>query len=90
MLRLCRVLLCTGLLMIAIHHGAPAVAAQPKPSPDEFVPLEEVPPEEQIPAFGLIGAAYGFVWVVVIGYVWTLGRRLQKAEQDIAALERKR
>lgn len=86
MLRFCRVLLCAVLLM-----SAPlAVAAQPKPSPDEFIPLSEVPPEEQIPAFGLIGAAYGFVWVVVVGYVWSLGRRLQKAEQDIAALERKR
>lgn len=85
-MRFCRVLLCAFLL-----SGTPlAVAAQPQPSPDEFIPLSEVPPEEQIPAFGLIGAAYGFVWVVVVGYVWSLGRRLQKAEQDIAALERKR
>jgi CcmD family protein len=63
--------------------------AQPQPSPDEFIPLSEVPPEEQIPAFTLIGAAYGFIWVAVVGYVWYLGRRLQQAEADLAALERK-
>jgi CcmD family protein len=48
---------------------------------DEFVPMEEVPPDEQIPAINLVAAAYGFVWIVVVGYVWSLGRRLQKAEQ---------
>ena len=47
------------------------------------MPLSEVPPEEQIPAFTLIGAAYGFVWVVLIGYVWSLGRRLQKPKREI-------
>ena len=67
-----------------------ALAQPPQPSPDEFVPMEEVPPEEQIPAINLVAAAYGFVWVVVVGYVWSLGRRLQKAEADLAALEQRR
>mgnify|MGYP003378311309 FL=1 len=52
--------------------------------------MEEVPPEEQIPAINLVAAAYGFVWVVVVGYVWSLGRRLQKAGADLAALEQRR
>ena len=56
-----------------------------QPSPDEFVPISEVPPEEQIPAITLLAAAYGFVWVAVLGYVWSLGRRLQPAEREIAA-----
>ena len=47
------------------------------PSPDEFVPMSEVPPEEQIPAINLVAAAYGFVWVALFGYVWSLGRRLR-------------
>ena len=67
----------------------PSALAQPKPSPDEFVPVKDAPPEEQIPAINLVAAAYGFVWIVVVGYVWSLGRRLQKAEAEIAALERK-
>jgi CcmD family protein len=84
-MRFCRALVCAA----ALAAGPVAVAAQPQPSPDEFVPVSEVPPEEQIPAINLIAAAYGFVWIAVVGYVWTLGRRLQQAEADLAALERK-
>ncbi|MEP7116585.1 MAG: CcmD family protein [Acidobacteriota bacterium] len=76
-------------LMLAVL-GAPALAAaQPKPSPDEFVPISEIPAEEQIPAINLVAAAYGFVWVAVFGYVWSLGSRLKKAEDEIARLEHK-
>jgi CcmD family protein len=84
-MRFCRAL-CVATLLLS----APAAyAAQPQPSPDEFVPMEEAPASEQIPAINLVAAAYGFVWVVVVGYVWSLGRRLQKAESEIADLERR-
>jgi CcmD family protein len=66
--------------------GGGAAAAPP----DEFVPISEVPPEEQIPAITLVAAAYGFVWVAVFAYVWSLGRRIQAAEREIARLEAKR
>jgi CcmD family protein len=85
-MRICRVLVCAAVLLTAVPA---AVSAQPQPSPDEFVPVTEIPPEEQIPAINLIAAAYGFVWIAVVSYVWSLGRRLQKAEADLAALERK-
>jgi len=78
------------LSILVLSLALPAVSgAQPTPSPDEFVPISEVPIEEQIPAINLVAAAYGFVWVVVFGYVWSLGRRLQKAETDLAKLERR-
>jgi CcmD family protein len=84
-MRYLRVCLCLALLALA----AP-VAAQPQPSPDEFIPISEVPPEEQIPAIALVATAYGFVWVAVLAYVWSLGRRLQSAEREIARLEGKK
>lgn len=78
------------LLILILTLAVPAVsAAQPTPSPDEFVPMSEVPPEEQIPAINLVAAAYGLVWLALFGYVWSLGRRLQQAETDIARLEQK-
>jgi CcmD family protein len=84
-MRFCRALLCAAALLAVPS----ALSAQPQPSPDEFVPVADAPPEEQIPAINLIGAAYGFVWVAVVAYVWSLGRRLQRAEADLAALERR-
>ncbi len=77
------------LLILALLHGPALAAAQPQPSPDEFVPISEIPPEEQIPAINLVAAAYAFVWVAVLGYVWTLGARIKKAEDEIARLEQK-
>ncbi len=75
------VLLCAWLL------AAPVVAgAQPQP-PKDFVAVDETAPGEQVPALPLIAGAYGFIWVVLLGYVWSIGRRLQKVEGELAELE---
>lgn len=66
----------------------PAAAMQPQP-PKDFVPVDQAPQGEQIPAMPLIGAAYGFIWVGVLGYVWSLGRRLQRVESEISQLEQR-
>jgi CcmD family protein len=75
-------------LMMLLCGAMPAMARQPQP-PKDFVPVEDAPQGEQIPAMPLIGAAYGFIWIGVLGYVWTLGRRLQKVEAEISELERR-
>ena len=49
--------------------------------------MDEIPPGEQIPAINLIAAAYGFVWVALLGYVWSIARRLQKVEAELVDLE---
>ena len=58
---------------------------QPQP-PADFVPAENES-QEQIPAMPLLGAAYGFIWLGVFGYVWSVARRLRKVESEITALE---
>lgn len=78
-----RLLSLLGLLLL------PALAGAQQPSPDEFIPISQAPVGEQIPAMNLVGAAYAFVWLALFGYVWSLGRRLQKTEADLARLERK-
>ena len=78
----CRMLL----LMLLVAGPAVTAAAQPQP-PADFIPVENAPPGEQIPAMPLLGAAYGFIWVGVFGYVWSLARRLQKVEAEIGELE---
>jgi CcmD family protein len=78
-------------LAAAVLAAAPPVvsAVQPEP-PKGFVPVDEVPEGEQIPAINLVAAAYGFVWVALLGYVWSLGRRLQRVESELSELEARR
>ena len=85
-----RVLL-LSLLLLAAGSAAPALAYQPpSPSPEqmgEFVPLKDLPAEEQLPAAPLVIGAYGFVWAAVLFYVVSIAKRLGSVQQDIARLE---
>lgn len=74
-------LMCAWLLLAPIAAGA-----QPQP-PKDFVAVDETAPGEQVPALPLIAAAYGFIWIGLLGYVWSIGRRLQKVEGELADLE---
>jgi CcmD family protein len=59
-------------------------AAQPPPAAkDEFVPVNELPPEEKLPAATFLIVAYSIVWLGLTGYVWSLWRRLGKVEQEL-------
>jgi len=89
LLRVCTVLIVLLAAPALVPGLAPQVLAngdQPQP-PKEFVPVDEVPPGEQIPAINLVAAAYGFVWLVMLGYVWTIARRLGTVEAELASLE---
>jgi hypothetical protein len=72
-----RILLTVFLLLNAI------VLAQPQ---TEFIPVKEVPASEQLPAAPLVIAAYAFVWLAFLAYVWMVWRRLGKVEADINTL----
>jgi CcmD family protein len=77
------------LLLLIVLIAPSATYAQPQP-PKDFVPVDETAPEDRIPALPLIAGAYGFIWVALLGYVWSVGRRLQKVESELATLEAKR
>ena len=34
-----------------------------------------------------VAAAYGFVWVAVLGYVWSIASRLKQVEAELTELE---
>jgi CcmD family protein len=80
----------SALVLAGFVAAAAPLAAQPAQpeQQNEFVPISEIPPEEQIPAPTMVGAAYGFAWVAMLGYVFLLVRRMGKVEQELAALER--
>ena len=66
-----------------------ASAQQPAPQ-DDFVPVGQLPAAtEQLPAAPLLVAAYAFVWVMVLFYLWTLWRRLASVEREMRDVERR-
>ena len=46
-------------------------------------------PGESIPASTLVGAAYGFIWLMVAGFVVSVWRRQQRLEQELDELRRR-
>ena len=61
-----------------------ALAQQPPQPPEGFVPASSVQGQEQLPAAPLVIAAYSVVWLLVFGYLWSIWRRLARAERDLA------
>ena len=59
---------------------------QAPPGQSEFVPINELPPSEQLPAAPLLIGAYAFVWVGLLAYLWSIWRRLGKVERELATL----
>jgi hypothetical protein len=72
--------------------AVPARALQPAPAPppatEGFVPVTDLPPEEQLPAAPLVIGGYIFMWLAVVAYVGLLWRRLGAVQKDLDALNR--
>jgi len=74
----------------AIGGASGGARAQPQQAAqDEFVPIGELPPEEQLPAAPLLVTAYAFVWVALIGYLWSIWRRVGRVELELAEVGRR-
>jgi len=60
-----------------------------QPGTSEFVPLADLPPTEKLAAGPFLIAAYAFVWVALMFYLWTIWRRLIKVETEMRVLAQK-
>jgi len=73
--------------------STPVVAQQPSPQSappkqqEEFVPVSQLPPQDQLPAAPLLVTAYAFVWIALFGYVVSVARRLTKVQREVERLE---
>jgi CcmD family protein len=65
-------------------------AMQPPPGQSEFVPINELPPGDQLPAAPLLIGAYAFIWLAVMFYLWSIWRRLNQVETEMHALAQKK
>jgi len=61
-------------------------ASQPKQQ-DEFVPINELPPQDQLPAAPLLISAYVFVLLALFAYLYSVARRLNSVEREVERLE---
>ena len=81
-----------GCLLTVLLLAAPLAAAMQPPNGaarDGFVPLDWLPPQDQLPAAPLLITAYVFVWVLLMTYLWSIARRLGKVEREMQTLQRR-
>ena len=75
----------------AVLTSTPSLAAQPPATTaaqDEYVPIDELPDSEKLPAAPFLIAAYTIVWGVLLVYVLSLSRRLGRVEADLREARR--
>jgi CcmD family protein len=65
--------------------------AQPprRPAQDEFVPIDQLPVQEQLPAAPLLISAYSVAWIAVAGYLFSIWRRMGRLEHELAEVSRR-
>lgn len=78
-------------LVGAMAAGPVTTYAQQPPTPAQegFVPADQLPPDDQLPAAPLLITAYAIAWVAVLGYLWSIWRRLGKVERELAEVGRR-
>ncbi len=79
-----------SILAAAVVCVLPSWAAAQPEQVNEFVPIDELPEEDRLPAAPFLIAAYAIVWILAFGYFWLLSRRQADVERDLAELARRR
>jgi CcmD family protein len=65
----------------------PAQTSQQPQQQNEFIPLDQLPPTEQLPAPRLLIAAYMFVLGALFVYIVSLSKRLGHVRREVERLE---
>ena len=76
------------LLALVMTTGLGAVQP-PAPAQEGFVPIDQLPTTEQLPAAPLLIGAYAFAWVAILLYVWSVWRRLDRVERELRDVSRR-
>ena len=90
-MRVVRVVLLAGVLLGA---GTWPVLAQTTEAPattaaqDEYVPIDQLPEGEKLPAAPFLVGAYTVAWLAILVYVLMLWRRLGRVEQELQEARR--
>ena len=74
--------------LLSVMLSAPVLLAQP-PQQNEYVPIDQLPPQEAMPAAPLLIGAYIVVWLALMAYLFWIWRRIARVETDMQALQRR-
>ena len=66
---------------------APLVAQQQPKQQEEFTPVDQLPPQEQLPAAPLLVGAYAFVLLMLFAYLVMVSRRLTTIRSEVDRLD---
>ncbi|CAN5696282.1 hypothetical protein BH24ACI5_BH24ACI5_04740 [soil metagenome] len=77
------------LLMAAALSVTPGLDAMQPPAQEGFVPVEQLPDQESMPAAPLVAAAYGVAWAAVFIYLVSVWKRLGTVERELAEVSRR-
>ena len=67
----------------------PASMSQAQPVPEGFERVGDAPVQERLPATPFVLVAYGFVWVMILAYLWSLWRRMATVDKELADVARR-
>jgi len=77
------------LLLAALPVLAGQSVGQAPPGQEGYVPISQLPPSQQLPAAPFLIAAYAFIWVALVAYLWSIWRRMGTLKHDMEILERR-
>ncbi len=81
-----------AIVVLAVACTMPAAAqtagsGQQPQRQDEFVPISQLPPQDQLPAAPLLISAYIVVLIALFAYVVSVSRRLGAVQREVQRLE---
>jgi len=65
------------------------LVAQEPAAIEEFVPIDQLPPTEQLPGGVFVIIGYGFIWIAAMAYLWSIWRRLGRVQNEIETLRQR-
>ena len=92
MTTLIRIIAVLFLVVLPIVWASPQVTEarqpqQPPPQQEEFIPIDQLPPQDQLPAAPLLIGAYAFVLLMLFGYMFIMSRRLAVIQREVDRLD---
>jgi CcmD family protein len=73
----------------SVPQSVATLQAQEQPKQqEEFIPIDQLPPQDQLPAAPLLVGAYAFVLLMLFGYLFMVSRRLSVIQSEVDRLDR--